>query len=409
MRIWIVNQYAKAPGQAGGTRHFSLARKLIARGHDVLIIAAAEDSKWVGSHDHKPSSSTAFTTEDGVPFLRIAVPPYKGNGPGRLRNMWTFAYRVAAKKSLLRTLPPPDVVIGSSPHHFAARSAARLARRFHSPFILEVRDLWPQTLIDVGSISRWHPVVLIFGALERYLYRTADRIVTLLPGSEAHITRKGGSREKIEWIPNGVDLELVPAPSPPSQKSFLQVTYAGSHGPANNLDVVLSAARLLQHDLHEDQIRFLFVGDGPEKQRLERRAVEENIDNVTFLPPVPKSDVFPLLGDADVLMVSLKEGAVFEQGISPNKIFDYMAVARPIVMAAGVKEAPFTHAEAGLLVDPTPEAVAKAIISLRDLPREELLAMGSRGRKYVEDHFDVASHTEVLESLVDSLVASERV
>ncbi len=278
--------------------------------------------------------------------------------------------------------PRPDVIVGSSPHPFGALSALALARRFCVPFVLEVRDLWPESLVELASISRRHPLFRALLRIESILYRNSDRILTLLPCAAEYIAQRGGPKGRIEWIPNGVDLAPVPPPPPPADGVF-RVMYAGSHGTANGLDALLDAAGGLS------RVRFILMGDGTEKARLRERACREGLSNVEFRNPVPKGDVVRVLQSADACLMILKKADVFSWGISPNKLFDYFAAGRPVLFGVSTPHNPVEEARAGFTFAPDdPASLCKAIRRLMELPKTERDEMGLRGTRYVEQRHD---------------------
>jgi glycosyltransferase involved in cell wall biosynthesis len=252
---------------------------------------------------------------------------------------------------------------------------------------MEVRDLWPQTIIDMGELSARHPITRALQMLERFLYHRADRIITLLPLAHEYITGCGIPREKIVWIPNGVDLSRFDkaAISAIGHEGF-QVMYLGAHGQANALDVLIQAAKIVQ-DRGYDAIRFVLVGEGPEKPRLIALAKELGLGNVEFREPVPKSEVPQALREADVLLFNLEKVEVFRYGISSNKLFDYMITGKPVISSVEAPDNPIEKAHCGLTVPPRdPQALADAVIKLYEMPKEEREAMGRRGREYVEKY-----------------------
>ncbi|WP_456480998.1 glycosyltransferase family 4 protein, partial [Oceanithermus sp.] len=272
-----------------------------------------------------------------------------------------------------------------------------LARRHRVPFVLEVRDLWPQSLVDLGSFSEGHPFIRWLEYIERSLYRRARRIVTLLPGAADHIAHKGGHPGRIVWIPNGVDLRLLPPPSPPEPRESLTFLYAGTHGLANGLQVILEAADRLR----TSPVSFRLVGDGPDKPRLMALAEKKGLTNVVFEPPVPKSRIPDLLREADAFLMVLRDSPVFRWGVSPNKLFDYMAAARPVIFSVNTPLNPVESAGAGITVPAEDaDALAGAALKLLTMSSEERWQMGLRGRKYVEDNHDLGRLACKLESVL---------
>lgn len=398
MRIWIVNHYAVPPSEPGGTRHYSLARELVRHGHEVYIICS-DVNHW--TREKTGQNRAAFNVEvfQEVPFVRLPVPRYGDGFLGRARGMFTFAVRLISAN--LSQLPPPEVVIGSSPHPLAAWGALRLARRFGAPFILEVRDLWPQTLIDLGRASPRNILVKSLFKLENHLYKSASAIITLLPGGRDYISQRGISIDKIVWIPNGMDGELIDRPLPPEEKDMLNVMYLGAHGLANGLDTLLEAAQLLKMQGWEDRISFRFIGEGPHKRFLRETARKLGLSNINFEPAVPRTQVSLVLAQADVVVVLLKKSGLYRWGISLNKIYDYLAAARPVIIGIDALNNPVQESGGGLSIPPEdPFALAETIKRIWALPKQEKWEMGLKGRSYVEKHHDYSVLGARLEEVI---------
>jgi len=286
----------------------------------------------------------------------------------------------------------PDVVVGSSPHPFGAKAAMVLARRLGRPFVLEIRDVWPQSLVDVMGVSRLHPIIWVLERLERELYRGADHIVTLLPRVKARVAERGGDPGAITWVPNGVDLAMVPPPSEPPDREAFTVMYAGSHGITNALDVLVDAAALLQAKAARlpKRLSLVLIGAGPEKARLEARARTLGLRNLTFLPPVPKQEIYQLLDQADAFWASAPDSELWEHGISFNKLYDYMAMGRPTLLGMRCSTNPILLSGGGITVRPgDAEAMADGVERLLAAGHEGCRDMGRRARVFVETHFEI--------------------
>jgi glycosyltransferase involved in cell wall biosynthesis len=405
MNLWLANHYALPPSGSGPNRHHALASGLGARGHDVSVIASGFEH-YARRDRIRAGATSQVEVLDGVRYVWLRTPPYRGS-IGRARNIATFAARFTLLANRL-PLPPPDVVFGSSPHLLTPFAAIGVARRATVPFVLEVRDIWPQSMVDLLGMSPRNPAVMGLGAIERYLYRNADRIVTVLPAVADYMVERGATREKIVWIPNGVDLSGVPAPrNPPDVPPFV-VMYAGTLGLVNGLDVVLDAARVLLDRGRGDDVLIRLVGPGPARERLEQRVAQEGLVNVRIDQPVPKEQVHDVLAEAHAFLMVLEDSPVFRFGVSPNKLFDYFAASRPVLFAVRTDNNPVEEAGAGITVGSgDPVAMADGIEQLARLTPAEREAMGRRGEVYVRKEHDYDLLSGQLERVLQA-VCSER-
>jgi glycosyltransferase involved in cell wall biosynthesis len=385
----------------GGTRHYNFARELIKRGHEVCLIAANYNHF---SHQFiaTPAAFGEIDAQFDVPFVWIPTPAYEGNTIKRLHNMVSFSLRLLRKKYLSKN-NPPDVIIGSSPHLFAALSGELLARHFNIPFVLEVRDLWPAVLVDLG-VSRYHPMIKLMQWIEKYLYRRATHIITLLPGASAYLEKFSVPAQKITWLPNSVQLDVIPQYKQKSDTDKFTIMYAGTHGLANDLETILKAANILQQKKCAHTIRIRLIGDGPEKPRLKSLALRLNLSTVEFCDPVSKKEIYSVLNEADVFVILLTDSPVFRWGISPNKLFDYLAMERPIIFGINSPFNPIEKFKAGISIKPgDPAALADAILQLFLLPQNELDAMGKRGGEFVRKYHHLSHLTDSLEALLKNV------
>ena len=399
MKIWMINHYAASPAQAWSTRHVSLAAELVRRGHSVRLFASSFNLSFrtcqsVARHEHVHWEQVA-----GVEIGWIPTPAYSGNSFGRAWNMLVFAFRILQLP--MHSSFRPDVIYGSTPSLFAALAGLAVARWLGVRFVLEVRDIWPQTLVDLG-MPRFHPFVMLSTVIEQYLYRHADAIVSLLPNALPHLVARGAAPERVHWIPNGVDFGLVPPVLLPEPKDELEVMYAGAYGSGNSPETILDAAAKLRQR-GGPAIRFRFMGNGSGEAAMIAKRKALGLDNVSFEPSVPRSQVYALLREADILVAPIMPLAVHRFGVSLNKLFDYMAVARPIILAACSSNHPVRDAGCGLEVPPDdPQAFADAISTLAGMSPQARWEMGLHGRRYVEQNHDFARLAVKLESILAS-------
>jgi glycosyltransferase involved in cell wall biosynthesis len=400
--VWLLNHYAQEPGHPGGTRHYCLAKYLPDGGWRMVILASSVELN-TGRQRLGPYALSRWQRFGAVPFFWIKTPRYRGNGVGRILNMLAYTAMVLVLPWAKR-LPAPDVIIGSSVHPFAAWSAAILARIYRVPFLFEVRDLWPQTLIDLGTIKPDSLPARGLRQLEQWLYQRADRIITLLPHADDYIVPLGIPGDRIVWLSNGVDLDSFAYSAPWAGSKTLTLMYFGAHGNANCLDDLLWALALLRNRELSKPIRVRLIGDGPLKKELMDLARSLDLNMVTFESPVPKDKIPVLAADADFFVVTLLDLPVYRYGISLNKLFDYMAAGRPVVLAGNPINNPVADANAGITVPPRdPEALATALQTMIEMSDAEREQMGRNARRYVEQHYDYPVLAQRLAQVLDQV------
>ncbi len=312
------------------------------------------------------------------------------------------------RPSTTAELSSPNAIIGSSVHPFAAWAGLRLAKRKKVPFIFEVRDLWPQTLIDMGRLREHSPLTLLLRHLERTLYQRAQRIISLLPDAYRYIKGLGIDGNKIFWIPNGADVHDYSALETASEEDSFVVMYFGAHGHANDIDTILRAFSIAVNREATKRIQLRLIGDGPKKNELIRESNELNLHNcVSFEDPVSKKKIPEIASKADAFIIAVRDlPGLYKYGISMNKLYDYMALGRPVLISVNASNNPIEEASCGITVEPgNPELLADGIIQLASLPLAERLRMGRAGRKYVETHHDYRLLAGELASALDDSVS----
>jgi len=404
--MWMINHYAISPDLPGGTRHFDFACELVKKGYrmkifacDVILGKNKEHAKLEGKESY------SIENINGVEFVWVRAATYERNDWRRAWNMLTFSYN--CYKIGCKFKDKPEVIIGSSPHPFAAFAAVRLARKLKAKFFLEIRDLWPQVIVDMGKLNQHHPITKAMRLLEKYLYRVADKIIVLAEGSKNYLIEKSGINEsKILYLPNGVHLSNF---SYKDDRDILRkrynfnkftLIYTGAHGPANSLDTILKAADRLRGN---KDIEIVLVGDGILKESLLNRAKEMRLKNVRFFKPIPKTEIPGILSAADAAIITLKKVKVFSYGVSPNKLFDYMAARKPIICAVeGEMAEKVENIGCGISVIPEDEeSIANAIIRLLNLSQDELRKMGDNGYKEIEKNYSREKLAQKLINLIE--------
>lgn len=402
MNIMIFNHHALTPDMGGGTRHYDFAKELVNRGHRVTIVASS--FHYAAYKEMKNYAESDYLEEniEGVYFVWIKTRPYKGNGIGRVLNMLEYMRKAQKVKVDMEI----DVVIGSSVHLFAVYAAYKFAKKLEVPFVMEVRDIWPQTLIDMG-ISKWHPFIVVLGLLESFLYKKADKIITLLPDAYEHIKSFGVKEEDIVWISNGVDTKRFENLKRERKSKEFLVTYAGSMGKANALFTLMEVARELLEN-HTD-IRFKLIGEGALKQELLEYKKQYDLKNIEILPSVSKDEVAQVLKDSDVLYLGLQDSPLYRFGMSMNKTFDYLAAEVPIIFASNIANNPVKEANAGFCI-PAEDKVAlqNAILSLYGKKEEERKLYAEGNLNYIENNFSIQFLTTRLENLLNGLVCKKK-
>jgi glycosyltransferase involved in cell wall biosynthesis len=422
LHLWIINQYASSYPQSGWTRHHFLARFMRPCGIATTIVTDAAIRPGGRRAEGSPAESSTGASVSAGPgpddprFLWLPTRPYSGNGVGRMINMLGYAWSAlrAGLRPSRNGLPAPDVVIGSSPQPFAALAGWLIARRHRVPFVLEIRDLWPESLVAILGVRRYHPIVLLLGAIEKFLYARSDRIVGVLDGVADHVAmRVGRKAPQTTWIPNGVALDVMPEATPLGEPGAeFHVVYAGAHGPPNSLDTLLRAAELLEAEEAADPdapaFRFDLYGDGAVKSELTAYAERHGLRSVHFHDPVPKDEVFRILAGADAVVLLLPRLYLWRFGISPNKIVDYLAAGRPVILAVDSPGDPVTRAGAGIKATAQdPADLAAKIRRMAALPIEERRAMGERGRAYVREHHDMPILARRLAEVIRDVIAAQ--
>jgi len=398
MNIWILQHYATPPDTVSGTRHFNFAKMLVEDGYNVTIFACGFNHSTFKEERLQEGEIFRLEYIQGVRFLWIKAPSYSRNDWRRMINMITYAVRAYIKAGTLNQIP--TIIWASNPHLFSGLTGYHLAKKYNAHFLFEVRDLWPQVFVDIGAFSRRHPLIIFLRMIERFIYQHAERIITLMGKASDYLEQCGVERFKISYLPHGIDMEMFQSSKselPPEifdgigrekEKGKLIVGYLGAHGIADALETIVDCCARLQTMGRRD-VHFVLIGHGSEKLRIEQKAREMKLDNISFFQAVPKNSVPAVIKLFDMAIVSKKDSPLYKYGTSFIKTFDYMACGVPILWAVNSPDCPVREADCGLAVPAEqPKEMAEAVVSLADMDDEIRRAIGQRGLSYVMSKHD---------------------
>lgn len=385
MNILLINHYVGSPELGMEFRPYYMAKEWTILGNDILLIGGSF------SHLRKNQPQTKDTFIDGIQYRWVKLNKYKGNGIGRIISMFSFVTKLYCNyRSYLRNFEP-DIVIASSTYPLDIYPAYKIAKHYHAKLIYEVHDLWPLSPMELGGYSKKHPFIRIMQKAENDCYRYVDAVVSMLPKAEKHMREHGLAEGKFHYVPNGIVLSDWSNPKGiPEEHGLLLdklqkegkfiVGFAGAHGIANSLYAVIDAVS----SLAEQNVVLVLVGGGQEKENLIKYTHKKEITNVYFLPPINKLAIPNLLEEMDALYIGLQKQSLFRFGISPNKMFDYMMAAKPIIQAIDAGNNLVREANCGIDVEPDNiSEISKAILALKSMPEEERRKLGENGKKFV--------------------------
>jgi glycosyltransferase involved in cell wall biosynthesis len=403
MKILLINQVFVSPNEPGHTRHFEMAKYLQSFGEE-LVIVASDMNYQTGERTIEHKGLVAEQEIEGVRIYRTYMyPALHKSYFWRILSFFSFMFSsiIAAMK-----VKNVDLIMGTSPPIFQAFSAWLVAFLRRKPFLLEVRDLWPEFIVSMGVFN--NPVLIkLARILEMFLYRRASHILVNSPAYKEYIQSKGISAEKITFIPYGADISMFNPEIIASnireelnlQEKFL-VLYTGAMGQANDIYTILRAA----HHLRDDKsIHFVLFGDGKERQSLKTEAERLQLNNVTFAGTRPKHQIPAIVASADVCLAILQDIPMFRTTY-PNKVFDYMAAGKATILVIdGVIRQVIEESRGGVFVNPgDDQQLAETILQLSTQP-EKLKAMGQNAHNYLITHLNRQMMLDKTRSLFQQL------
>lgn len=414
--IWIWNHYATNMYKDQGGRHYWFAANLIKKGYKATVFCA---STYHNKVEYIDTGNKKYATDivNDIPFVFVKTTPALGNGIARVKNMGLFYLNLfSVAKSYLKMDGKPDLIIASSVHPLTMVAGIQLAKKLKVPCICEVRDLWPEAIFSFNKAKEKSLIGKILITGEHWIYRNANALIFTKEGDTDYIREKqwdtdhGGDVDlkKCYYINNGVDLnafiksagENAVDDSDLADDKF-NVVYAGAIRPVNNVSKILDAAALLKE---YTDIQFLIYGDGNQQELLQQRVIDEGLTNVKMKGYINKQFIPYILSRSSVNLLNYSQSLFnWTRGNSSNKLFEYMASGKPVISTVKMGYCILEKYKCGLSLEKsTSTEMAKTILQIYNMPKEQYEAMGGNARNGVAD-FDFKALTEKLIDVIDSV------
>lgn len=388
-------------------RPYYIAQGLKEKGLTVEVITASYSS--VRRINPTISYNLECHNIDGILYHWIKSIPFKGNSIQRAIGMIWFSFKLWWFAEYFKNKIKPDAVIASSPHPFVIWGAHRIAQKSKADLYFEVRDIWPLTMHELSGMNPKHPFYVICQWAEDFAYRKSKKVISLLPYAYEHMKTRGLAKEKFVFIPNGFDENDIKNKQP-LNKTMLKtiinfkkqypfvVGYTGAHGLANSLTTLIDALNLLKNN---NRIGLILIGSGSERNRLIEKTKLLNLKNILFLEPVSKQQVMSVLEHFDIAYIGLKKSDLFKFGVSPNKLIDYMALAKPVIYAIDSERDPVQESGCGFKVESdNPENLAITIEKMSKMEPLFLHELGQKGYRWVKANI---SYDVLIEKMLNTL------
>lgn len=333
--VWIFNHYAHGTYFNKGGRHYWFAKNLLKKGYEPTIFCASTRHNSDMSVDI-PGGTYRLKSVEKIPYVFVKTTKYK-NGIERIKNMWNFyknLYPSTAEYG--KEYGKPDVILASSVHPLTLLAGIKIAKKYNVPCICEIRDLWPETIVQYGTLKKNSLVAKLLYKGEKWLYNKADKLIFTIPGGKDYVEEIGLSSSKVRYINNGVDLEeynknkeeFIYSDEHLDNPSIFKILYTGSMGVANELTYLVQAAEKVQ-EKGIDNIQFILFGHGSQREKLKEYVQNKGLTNIVFKEKVEKKFIPNILSRSDLNVFTGKHIPLYKYGLSLNKLFDYIASGKP--------------------------------------------------------------------------------
>ncbi len=409
--VYIFNHYSHTPENGTNTTHYMFAKYLQDAGYDVKIFTASAIHN-TNINEITDNKTYIEKTIDGRDFVFINTRDYSGNGKQRMLNMIDY-YKGLLK--VTKNFKKPDIIYASSPHIFTLRAGLKVAKRFKVPCVCEVRDLWPEAIVEYSKYTASHPLIKMLYRMEKKIYKKADALIYTMAGSVDYITEKGWQNDidltKINWINNGIEceehdknLEKYPCDDEEmNDETTFKVVYTGSMRKANGIEDILEYAKAVAKKGY-DNIKFILYGEGEQTDQLIKECAKQKIENISFKGFVPKYYLPAILNKADLCLGHYKEAKTSRFGTSNFKMFEYLASGKPILYTIKTKYSIVEEYGCGIELETRdPEKIADEIIKIYNMSEEQKKLWSENAKRAAHD-FDIAVMAKKLEKVFDNTI-----
>ena len=389
--LWYIHPYCGGPNIGPAFRPFYFCKEFSKANFLPLIISPNWHHLMYNKEDKLKNQNI-----EGVNYYFINSKKYIGNGYQRMIHMILFPIKIFFNKEL-KSKYKPDVIISSSPHLFTFISAYFISKKYNAKLILEVRDIWPLSLIEIAGVSKIHPIVILLGVIEKFAYKKSNYIVTFFKNSKLHFSKYNIDTDKVHYIPNGSIVRAVPKIENDEIISYIKkrknkgnfiIGYTGAHGTPNALKQLLEANLILK-DSNIDKFDIIMIGDGIEKTSLMSFAQDNKLGNIHFFDPVSKDRIQAIISLFDTCYLATKRKKIYKYGISQNKLFEYMGASKPILSSMYL-DTIVEDAKCGVIADcENPGDLALKIKDLLNMDKTILNKFGKYGFQYLSNNHNI--------------------
>ena len=408
--IWILSHYSADPRYNTGYRYYNWAKELVSRGYEVYIFCASTIHN-TDINIIETNQKYLINDYENIHYVYVKCSDYSGNGIKRILNMLEFSFNL---NKVYKKIGVPDIVLGRLPHVWCGNVAYKISRRYNTPLILDIADLWPEGFVEHLNISKNNILIKYYNYLEHRMYKRANALIFSMAGCKELLKDKKWNDidiNKVFHINMGVDLkqfdfnkENYTYTYPELEnKDLFKVTYCGSIRLINHVQILCDAAKILR-DRNIDNVFFSIHGFGDKEKELKKYCEDNALTNIKFYGKIDKKNIPYVLSHSDVNVLSYHETPLYKYGGSMSKMFEAFASGKPVLSNVHMGYSLIDEYKCGLVSDKNNgEEIAETIIKFMSYDKDKLDEMGKAARRCAED-YDQPQLVDKLEEVINFVV-----